>query len=125
MKKKRQRELDAVTTDQKRQWTFDVLLHENKAVILKSSKMVDTIRSKVANMAESELKSPINPYFADDYKNADKFLEFHRFVSDVKKSCKELAVFMQQVEQQAQQVAQPTKAVERSDKGKGGGMDLG
>ena len=76
---KRQRELDAVTTDQKRQWTFDVLLHENKAVILKSSKMVDTIRSKVANMAESELKSPINPYFADDYKNADKFLEFHRF----------------------------------------------
>ncbi|MBP0661327.1 hypothetical protein, partial [Mycobacterium tuberculosis] len=37
---KKQRELDAVTTDQKRQWTFDVLLHENKAVILKSPKMV-------------------------------------------------------------------------------------
>ncbi|MBR7552155.1 hypothetical protein KC220_26785, partial [Mycobacterium tuberculosis] len=53
---KKQRELDAVTTDQKRQWTFDVLLHENKAVILKSPKMVDIIRSKVANMAESELK---------------------------------------------------------------------
>lgn len=126
---KKQRELDAVTTDQKRQWTFDVLLHENKAVILKSPKMVDTIRSKVANMAESELKSPINPYFADDYKNADKFLEFHRFISDVKKSCKELGVFFKQVEQQAQQVTQPSKAVEKVGQaersGKGGGMDLG
>ncbi|MBP0644177.1 hypothetical protein J8J17_20435, partial [Mycobacterium tuberculosis] len=73
---KKQRELDAVTTDQKRQWTFDVLLHENKAVILKSPKMVDIIRSKVANMAESELKSPINPYFADDYKTLISFLSF-------------------------------------------------
>ncbi|MBR7558923.1 plasmid recombination protein, partial [Mycobacterium tuberculosis] len=126
---KKQRELDAVTTDQKRQWTFDVLLHENKAVILKSPKMVDIIRSKVANMAESELKSPINPYFADDYKNADKFLEFHRFISDVKKSCKELGVFLKQVELQAPQVTQPSNAVEKVGQaersGKGGGMDLG
>ncbi|MBR7513568.1 hypothetical protein KC219_25750, partial [Mycobacterium tuberculosis] len=71
----------------------------------------------------------INPYFADDYKNADKFLEFHRFISDVKKSCKELGVFFKQVEQQAQQVTQPSKAVEKVGQaersGKGGGMDLG
>lgn len=121
---KRQRELDAVTTDQKRQWTFDVLLHENKDAIRQLPALVDDIRSKVASMAESELKSPINPYFIDDHKNADKYLEYLHFVDSVKKSCKELGGFLKQVEQ-AQQVAQPTKAVERSDKGKGGGMDLG
>ena len=125
---KRQQQEEKLIFEQKSRWTFDVELHRNKDAIRKNLALVDVIRKKVKSLTEEKLLSPINPYDMNNVSEADKFIEFQHFVDNVKKSVDELTPLV--VEYETRQKAQPTQQTEkvrqeRSDKVKGGGMDLG